>query len=93
MSGMPIYDENNNVVIGKGKKGPGRPPKKDKEKDKPNIKFKTLKTFTFYEYMRNRLDLSFVADMFNAGKGSVAEWDIMVQALCHFYKSKINGDK
>ncbi len=92
MSGMPIYDENNNVVIGKGKKGPGRP-KKEPAIKKPDIKFKTLKTFTFYEYMRNRLDLSFVADMFNAGKGSVAEWDIMVQALCHFYKSKINGDK
>ncbi len=92
MSGMPIYDGKGDVILTKEKKGPGRP-KKEPAIIKPNIKIKTLKTFTFYEYMRNRLDLSFVADMFNAGKGSVAEWDIMVQALCHFYKSKINGDK
>lgn len=86
---MPIYNERGDVILNR-KRGPGRPPKKDKE---PNIKIKTMKTFTFYEYMRNRLDLSFVADMFNEGKGTIEEWDIMVQALCHFYKSKINGDK
>ena len=85
MSKMPIFDGSGNVVLPK-KKGPGRP----KNSKKTPVKTKKVKTkFTFYEYLKRRFKLSFIAGMFKEAETSLKEWDMLVQTLANLLKKKI----
>ena len=73
--------ENPKGKRGKKKKGLGRP---------KNPKVKTQ--FTFYEYLKRRFKLSFIAGMFKEAKTTISEWDMLVQTLANLLKRKILDD-
>lgn len=99
MSRMPIFDDKDNVIIGGKKKngnvvipekrGRGRPKKETPKTNTPKIKTPKIKTqFTFIEYLRTRLNLSFIAQMFKEATATIQEWDMMVQNLADLLKKK-----
>lgn len=93
---MPIYDGSGNVVLPK-KKGPGRPKKdsSNSKKDTPKTpKTQKVKTqFTFYEYLKRRFKLSFIAGMFKEAETTLVEWDMLVRTLANLLKKKILEEK
>ena len=64
--------------------------KKRTLKNPKNPKVKT--EFTFFEYLKRRFKLSFVAGMFKEAKTTIQEWDVIVQTLANLLKRKILDD-
>ena len=62
-------------------------PHKRKKKTSKTPKVKTQ--FTFFEYLKRRFKLSFVAGMFKEAKTTISEWDMLVQTLSNLLNKKI----
>ena len=88
---MPIFDDKDNVVIGGKKKGRGRP--KGSKNPKTPVKSKKVKTqFTFYEYLVDRFNLSYIAGMFKEASATILEWDLMVTNLSSLLQHKLESE-
>ena len=68
------------------------PDARKKKTTKSPKKSKVKTQFTFYEYLKRRFKLSFIAGMFKEAKTTIQEWDVMVQTLANLLKRKILDD-
>ena len=57
-----------------------------KKRTPKNPKVKTQ--FTFFEYLKRRFKLSFIAGMFKEAKTTISEWDMLVQTLANLLNKK-----
>ena len=83
-----LFDTSQGKAVHQGwcKENPhARKKKTSKNPKKPKVKTQ----FTFYEYLKKRFDLSFIAGMFKEAATTIQEWDMMVRNLGNLLKKKI----